>query len=92
MNDRLQQKILMNVSKDTDSGCWLWTGQVGNSGYGKIMIKDENNCVITTSAQRVSYTAFIGPVPEKHYTRSTCHNRTCVNPDHLELVEMGTVN
>lgn len=87
MNIRLQRKILTNIVKDENGGCWLWTGQISNSGYGKLRIKDDNNQTRMESAQHVSYTAFIGLVPEGMLTRQVCNNRLCVNPDHLELFD-----
>ena len=88
MNERLQQKILSNISKDENSGCWLWKGQISNSGYGKLKIKDEYTQTKTESAQKVSYMAFIGPVSPGLLVKSSCDNRLCVNPDHLKLHEL----
>lgn len=90
MNIRLQRKILTNIVKDENCGCWLWTGQISNSGYGKLRIKDDNNQTRMESAQHVSYTAFTGLVPEGMLTRQICNNRLCVNPEHLELFEHET--
>lgn len=87
MNIRLQRIILTNIVKDENCGCWLWTGQISNSGYGKLRIKDDNNQTRMESAQHVSYTAFIRQVPEGMLTRQVCNNRLCVNPEHLELFE-----
>lgn len=87
MNIRLQRKILTNIVKDENCGCWLWTAQISNSGYGKLRLKDDNNQTRMESAQQVSYTAFIGQVPEGMLIRQVCNNRLCVNPDHLELFD-----
>ena len=32
-----RQRLLDSVVSDPDSGCWLWRGQISNSGYGRIM-------------------------------------------------------
>jgi len=85
MNIRLQSKILSHIRKDEDTHCWLWNGQISNSGYGKIMIHDDDHQTRMESADQVSYMAFIGAVPKGMLTRQTCHNRLCVNPQHLEL-------
>jgi len=87
MNVRYQEKILNNIARDTDSGCWIWRGQISNSGYGKLMIKDENNRTKTEGAQEVSYIAFNGPITQNTFVKSNCNNRLCVNPEHLKLVE-----
>ncbi|HEY9051693.1 MAG TPA: HNH endonuclease signature motif containing protein [Gammaproteobacteria bacterium] len=87
MNLRLQQKIQANSIKDRNSDCWLWTGQITNSGYGRMMIKDDDNQIAWESAQQISYMAFIGPVPKGMLSRHVCGNRLCVNPEHLELFD-----
>ncbi|MCW8935454.1 MAG: hypothetical protein OQK98_12075 [Gammaproteobacteria bacterium] len=83
MNERLQQKILSNIVKDENSECWIWKGQVSNSGYGKIKIKDEVYGTKTEGAQEVSYMAFIEPITQGAIIRQNCNNRLCVNPEHL---------
>lgn len=35
------------------------------------------------NAHKFSFEAFVGPVPRGHVVRHRCHNRRCVNPDHL---------
>ena len=83
MNERLQQKILSQIVKDVDSGCWIWKGQISNSGYGKLKIKDESYGTKTESAQAVSYMAFIEPIAHGTLIRQNCNNCLCVNPEHL---------
>jgi len=86
MNERIKQKISMNIIKDNNSECWLWNGQISNSGYGRIMINDENNQTKMESAQNASYIGYIGDIPEGHLAKQKCDNRLCVNPKHLELL------
>lgn len=87
MNIRLQQKILSSIHKPDDSTCWIWVGQVSNSGYGKIMVSDADYGTRMESADQASYEAFVGPIPEGMLTRQTCNNRLCVNPEHLEVFD-----
>ena len=49
--------------------------------------KDESGEVRMQSANYVSYLAFVGPIPEGNLARTTCGNRLCVNPAHLELFD-----
>ncbi len=69
----------MNVKK-TDN-CWIWTGIVEKSGYGRIKINYKN-----ILAHRVSYELFIGMIPSGLVLDHLCRNRKCVNPDHLEAI------
>jgi hypothetical protein len=58
--------------------CWEWTAGLTTDGYGKF-----NAMGHTLRAHRVSYELYIGPIPEGLLLRHTCHNRKCVNPEHL---------
>lgn len=82
LKQRNQQKILMNVSKTGDEDCWEWLGQISNSGYGRIMLKDEMGNKMH-SAHRASYELFIGEIGKDDIIMQSCGNRLCVNPSHL---------
>lgn len=83
--ERLQQQLKAKTRLDTESDCWLWKGQVSNSGHGRIKIKDYQDAVRMVSAETASYMAFFEDVPEGQLVGKTCSNRLCINPDHLEL-------
>lgn len=89
MDTYLQDKIINFIKKDNKSGCWLWTGQISNSGYGKVMIKENDNSNHTVSAQLASYRAFNNDIPEGMLPKQICNNRLCVNPQHLELIDIS---
>ena len=72
-----------------DSECWIWTGQISNSGYGRVMELQDDRRTKMVSAQTASYNAFIGDVPDGHLVKQSCGNRLCINPDHLELLATG---
>lgn len=60
-------------------GCWNWTaGTV--TGYGKH--KAAGGHVL---AHRFAYELLVGPIPDEMQIDHRCHNRRCVNPDHLRL-------
>ena len=85
MNVRLQRKILTNVRSAEEGECWLWRGQVSNSGFGRLMVRDDGKKVNKmVTAQHASYQAFVGEIPQGLLIRARCGNRLCVNPEHLE--------
>jgi len=84
-----QQKQLFEMTTQlNDSGCWIWQGLVSNSGYGRIMQAQENKVVQMVSAQSASYRAFVGLIPDGCLVKQHCGNRLCINPDHLELMQV----
>lgn len=85
MKARNQRKLLMNTQRQASTDCFIWTGQVSNGGYGRLMLKtDDGNKIV--SAPRAAYQLFIGPVHKDKIVLPTCRNRLCVNPRHLTLV------
>jgi hypothetical protein len=63
------------------SGCWLWAGYVSRDGYGTVSAGKRMH-----KAHRMSYEAFVGPIPEGLDIDHLCRVRNCVNPEHLEPV------
>ena len=49
------------------------------------MVKQDDGENRVVSAEYASYQAFVGPIPDNMAVRQTCHNRLCINPQHLEL-------
>ena len=85
----LQQKQLFDkVIVLDDSACWVWQGQVSNSGYGRLKQKQADNTVQMVSAQSASYRAFVDPIPDGCLVKQHCGNRLCIKPAHLELIEV----
>jgi hypothetical protein len=65
---------------EEEDGCWLWTGNTNNGGYGIFWYDDR-----TGLAHRWSYEHHKGPLGRLHVDH-LCRNRLCVNPSHLEKV------
>jgi hypothetical protein len=61
--------------------CWLWTGAIECQGYGFIHRDGKH-----LPAHRVVWEMLRGPIPPGHHLHHKCHNRSCVNPDCLEML------
>jgi len=64
-------------------GCWLWTASLNDSGYGQVNPGGRGNPL---RAHRVLYEALVGPIPKGMTIDHLCRNRSCVRPDHMEIV------
>jgi hypothetical protein len=64
-----------------ESGCWLWTSDVGKNGYGLLLT--QTNPRKKKYAHRLSYEFFNGEIPENMFVLHKCDVRSCVNPSHL---------
>jgi hypothetical protein len=75
------QRILTNIFKDEETGCWMWQGKSNNKGYpyirsgGKVLLP-----------YRVLYEHAVGPIPEGFEMDHLCRTPMCVNPQHVEPV------
>jgi hypothetical protein len=82
MLGNLARKIDENSIPITESGCWLWTGDVDKGGYGRLSYYSEGKRVFIR-AHRASFLVFKGDIPAGHFICHKCDVPGCVNPDHL---------
>lgn len=87
-DDRLWQRIDKTAPPpevDPSLGpCWVWTGKKsGKAGlkYGTLKVRG-----VYWSIHRLSYEAFVGPIPDGYFIDHMCHVRLCANPSHLRAV------
>ena len=63
------------------SGCWLWTGYIHPSGYGRVWWRGQKHY-----AHRAVFLDNGGVIPDGLELDHLCRVRRCVNPAHLEAV------
>ena len=67
--------------KKLPSGCWIWTGYVTGTGYGRFFINGGQ-----VFAHRWIYEQRHGPIPRPLTIDHLCRRPLCVNPKHMEVV------
>jgi hypothetical protein len=78
------------------SGCIVWTGVTSNIGYGFIGFRRANPATGTPvpgskpesggmmTVHRLAFMIANQRLPVKRNVNHTCHNKLCVNPEHLQ--------
>jgi len=72
------KKFWSKVNKNTDNGCWEWSGCKDRKGYGEFRIFGDNY-----QAHRIAYMLANGGIPSNISVCHKCDNPKCCNPDHL---------
>lgn len=75
----VDERFWSKVAK-RESGCWEWTANRDNHGYGTIRIDGQ-----MLRAHRWAYESENGPIPVGMVVDHLCHNRGCVNAAHLRV-------
>lgn len=67
---------------DKSGPCWVWLAGKMTDGYGSFT----QGRAKKSPAHRVAWEWLVGPIPEGLFIDHMCHNKACVNPDHLQVV------
>jgi hypothetical protein len=82
-NKMTRERFMQRVTIDAH-GCWLWP-LLRWDGYGSTTVKIDDR--LEHLAHRVSWFLFSGSLPPADMELDhLCRVRSCVNPDHLEVV------
>jgi len=78
----LDDRFWTKVDKTHANGCWVWTANRNNKGYGLFR---PGGLAPKQLAHRLSYTESHGPIPKGGLVLHSCDNPSCVNPNHLRV-------
>lgn len=84
-DERWMQKLRIE-----SPGCWIWTGEPDEHGYGQYMVTGEDGKRKSKRAHRYIYEQLVGPLDPKDDLDHLCRVHLCCNPDHLEPVSHKT--
>lgn len=80
---RTLDMVLAMYEQITESGCWIFTGKLTESGYARLQLNGR-----TARLHRLFYEHFVGPIPPGLVPDHLCRVRCCLRPDHIEIVTM----
>lgn len=78
----VEDRFWSHVNFLTPTGCWIYDiGDNTATGYATTSVNGK-----TVRAHRWAWEHFNGPIPEGLTIDHLCRTRTCMNPNHMELV------
>lgn len=83
------EAALARRSEPQADGCIVWTGSKNAKGYGRLtfMIGGGDTRQFHIRVHRAAWILARGPIEDPSLVLDhLCRNRSCMNPDHLELV------
>lgn len=83
--NNIPQRITRKLIPIPESGCFVWTGQEERGGYGMVWFNGKKRLV-----HRVVWEIERGAIETGKSLDHLCRVRGCVNPHHLEPVDIRT--
>ena len=77
LREESDKEFLKKRIQISDDGCWVWQKST-REGYGRLLKNGK-----AYGAHVFSYLVHHGEIKNGFQVNHTCHNRSCVNPDHL---------
>lgn len=74
--EKVKQKLL--AKRQIVNSCWEYTGCKSTTGYGRTCYQG-----VYAYVHRVSYSVFVGKIPNDMCVLHRCDNPKCFNPEHL---------
>lgn len=81
----VMERVMKNVDKDLNTGCWNWTGRISGRkhGYPQISVGGRQ-----TMVHRITFEELTRPLVPGETIDHLCRNPHCVNPEHLEPISL----
>ena len=76
-------RVLNRIEPLPWSGCWIFTGALNEFGYG--IVGRGGRGQGNDRAHRITYSHFVGKIPDGMFVCHHCDVPSCCNPDHLFL-------
>lgn len=85
---REDKEYFWSLFETPPHSCWIWKAGKTKAGYGRFYLKSG----ASVAAHRYMYeTIFKEKVLYPNIVAHTCHNPSCVNPDHLIVARKGDI-
>jgi hypothetical protein len=81
----LKVDLLSKFIIDPETGCWRWKYKPNKGGYGRLRVCSKRTNT-SFAAHRLAYLKWVGPIADGLVVDHKCRNRSCINPEHLEVV------